>query len=656
MFTARVWKNTGYNGINIPDGPSVLEALPHTDFPALDILTDIGLDHVKLHGTQSDFANIDYVKVGTVYYKVFDVPVPLNGDTWQIPLVADGVTTAGGISNITFLDGVTTRVSTASDDFGEFCIEDELLTPSEPLQLEVDPISVDHKTYKDENDNIVQNPNWSENVFVETTLDLGLMACVDGSVVYTDSNGNDVVVPHSYPKLGRHTEFTFAGLPGVDTKITLYPVPNNSDGLNPVHEGIQKARALGIESAIFNQVSIPYDFAINTNQQQEVYAGNDGQAICHFEDQDGVEHFRTDLGVYNGFGGVTVDDTVTTTYLFVRSMAGRTGTIPTMFSFNYDNNVKNKRVLYGGNNRIGILTTAGNRLESNPEELVGGNQTAPRVIYKGDPHLEGCPYYRFEYINGQDSEGQSFFFNAIKGLQWKKVPLIFSETSGSALNTVEFENSRRIADWNFERSVSGITRNVLGNRNVMGTAAGAGVVAGTAGIFADTTAAAGMATTGMLAMPMLAPVAAGAAVGAAVLGYKSDTDYGKYENAKISEMSALAAKNNVSSPTIAISYDAEAFRDFYGEVLFTYRYRPTNRDIARMDKLLTMYGYKASIPVEDVNLNSRTKFNYLEADVSVGGDIPMWLKEIIQAQLSAGVRIWHKKPSVSDYLDNPIRS
>ena len=224
MFTARVWKNTGYNGINIPDGPSVLEALPHTDFPALDILTDIGLDHVKLHGTQSDFENVDYVKVGTVYYKVFDVPIPLNGDTWQIPLVADGVTTAGGISNITFLDGVTTRVSTASDDFGEFCIEDELLTPSEPLQLEVDPISVDHKTYKDENDNIVQNPNWSENVFVETTLDLGLMACVDGSVVYTDSNGNDVVVPHSYPKLGRHTEFSFAGLPGVDTKITLYKV------------------------------------------------------------------------------------------------------------------------------------------------------------------------------------------------------------------------------------------------------------------------------------------------------------------------------------------------------------------------------------------------------------------------------------------------
>ena len=339
MYTARVYKNTGFNGINIPSSPSALESAgTYADFPALDVLTDVGLECVKLHGSKSDFENIDYVKIGGVYYNVFGIPTPLNGDTWQIPLTLDGVLTAGGVSNLEFLDGVTTRASTATDNFGEFCIEDELLTPSEPLQLDVRPISVDNKTTNTD-DGVVPNPNWSQNTLVETTLDLGLMACVDGSVEYVDEAGNQVIVPHSYPKLGASTRYSFAGLDGVDTKTTVYPVPENDSGDNIIHEGIQKARALGIESAIFNQVAIPSTFAYVDLNPQQIYEGLDG-AECSFLDESGNQHIRGSLGKYNEFGlyeGFS-------TYYYAKEIRALGGAIGTLFSFDYDNTVKNKRV------------------------------------------------------------------------------------------------------------------------------------------------------------------------------------------------------------------------------------------------------------------------------------------------------------------------
>ena len=668
MFTARVWKNTGYNGNNIPGRPDDLEAMQYTDYPALDILTDMNLKEVKLHGTESDFRNVDYVRIfdntHSTYYKVFDTPIPINGDTWTIPLTTDGILTAGGIFQIEFLDGITTRATMPEneDTFGAFCLDDELLAPSEPLQLDVYAVPVDNKTTTDGQGNVVPNPNWSENVYVETSIDLGLMACIDGSVEYVDNNGKDVIVPHSYPKMGRHTSYTYAGLTGVDTKTTVYPVGDNYDGKDPIQEGIQKCRGLGIENAIFNQVSIPSTFVNAVTQSQEVgdrldTFGTVADSFCNFENPDTQQgETRTDIGKYNGFAAVlypSADPPIRkTTYTFVREMQALGNIIPSLKPFEYDNTVKNKRVLYGGNNIYGILTTAGNRLESKPEDLVGGNQTAPRVIMKADPHLNGCPYYRFEFMNGNEAKDQSFFYNAVKGLQWKKVPLVFSETSGNILNTVEFENSRRIADFDYENTMTARAGRILsavGFGDSPGDV-GANLMAVGTGAMAS---GAAFAATGELPLALIAN-ATGAAI--AKFGDEVYKTYKKYENAKIQEISALAAKNNVSSPTIQIGYDNEFFRDTYGEVLFIYRYRPTSRDLARMDKLLTMYGFRVSIPVNEVNLNSRTKFNYLEADVSIGGNIPMYLKEIIRAQLSAGVRIWHKKPSDLDYLDNPGRT
>ena len=219
MYNVKIWKNTGYNGINIPDIPERLGAASET-LPALDTITDINLDHVKVHGHVSDFFDVDYLQIGNVYYKMLEPPTAINADTTYIPLTCDGVLTAGGMDEIIFTDGIVKRASVGHDDIGEYCIEDELLAPSEPLELHVNAIKMNSDVGP------IENPSY---VLVESTIDLGLMACMDGSVIYDDDNNNSVVVPHSYPKMGQKTTYRLSDdasetvvHDGIDTGTTLF--------------------------------------------------------------------------------------------------------------------------------------------------------------------------------------------------------------------------------------------------------------------------------------------------------------------------------------------------------------------------------------------------------------------------------------------------
>lgn len=672
-FTARIWKNTGFNGINIPDSPALLESLPYEDLPVLDLLSDAPISEIKVHGTINDtgpgavnLGKVDYVRIGNrTYYNVFEPPYMLNGDTVVIPLTVDGVLSAGGINSINFLDGIASRASTETDNFGDYCIEDELLVTSQPLKLEVVPLRFDQNSGG-------QSPS---TIYCETTLDLGMMACLDGSVVYSDETMDpekSCIVPHSYPKMGQHTKYNMreglTNLQGIDTGTTVFKVPSENDGTEIIPEGIQKCRGLGIESAIFNQVCIPDTFVDTVEAQQSIRnIGMQGAETSQitFPMSNGNLAVRQDVGHYNGFGSEDSEST----YYFVKYMDGVEQSKDTTLSFEYsisNYTVKNKRVLYGNNNKFGILTNAGNRFESNPEDLLGGNRTSPYIVCKADPHLDGCPYYRFEYMNGSGVSNSNFWFNCVKGLKWKTVPLIFSQASGTALNRMEYENSRRIKDYEYETAwTGGRGAKAVGAMGEFIDKYGNAVKAGVAGVgvgalyttvgealIGGTTAIAGGITSAAAALPL------GGAIGAAAIaGDKIMKNQQNYLNEKLQEASSFLATANVASPTIQIGYDNEAFRDFYGEVTFVYRYRPYDYDIKRMDKILTMYGYKVALPINDVNLNSRTKFNYIEAEVTVGGGFPMWLKKCIQAQISAGCRIWHKVPDYTDYTTgNPIRT
>jgi hypothetical protein len=98
---------------------------------------------------------------------------------------------------------------------------------------------------------------------------------------------------------------------------------------------------------------------------------------------------------------------------------------------------------------------------------------------------------------------------------------------------------------------------------------------------------------------------------------------------------------------------SETIRDLLGNGVRVYRYRFADSDVVKIDKILTMYGYKDTKPLEASDFTNRTKFNYVQASgISVSNNtMPRWIREGIAMQLSIGVRIWHVKPDATAYTD-----
>lgn len=628
MYDVRIYKNTGLNAVNIVDKPSLLNDPTQFSFesvPALDIVQNIFLSTVKVKATWQTIKSVDYCRIGNStdgYFYYFVQGVRMCAvDVAELDLVPDFITSADGIEAVEILDGIVTRCHVSDDTYGAWNIEDEFLTPSEPLILDTYQIQFSKDSM----------------VVAESSLDLGAMASVGASDAYIDSEDESVQVPITITNKAT-TQYKMNGQTGSETETTLTPVNN------VIRAGINRCRSLGVESAVRAQVVYPTALISFTTAYERALPKSEATG-------GGVDISNEGARISDAYFGAKyllsehypngVEWTVIT------NASGNFVDSTTPLQYEYQQ-VNNKRVLYGSLNRVGILTTAGNRLESNPEETRSGDSTV--VIRSiGDPHPTGAPYHRFKTMNGNSSTA-SFFINAVKGLPWKQIPLMYSEPSGNALNAINFQNSRDVADLNYNLSPTGAINNTMtalaggdkstGNILTMG----AGVLGG---------ALAGIAGGGKFGGGVGAAVGGlgGAITGALAMGKAVDS----YNLARKQEMQQFAIQQHVSSPDISISYDGEAFRDFYGETVIVYRYRPTPTDIARLDNILTMYGYKVNIAGKDAPVNNRKYFNYLMGNLTVGGNLPKWMCDGITLQIANGVRIWHVKPSSNYYKSNPIK-
>ena len=166
-------------------------------------------------------------------------------------------------------------------------------------------------------------------------------------------------------------------------------------------------------------------------------------------------------------------------------------------------------------------------------------------------------------------------------------------------------------------------------------AAGSGAAAGAAG-------AAGAAL--IVAQGIMSGVGIGLDYSQATKNLKN-----QYQLAALSEEQQYMVAKNIKAPEI--SYPAtETLRDYIGNGCLLYRYTLSGFDRMRIDQLLTMYGYRVTAPITNIMLSSRNKFNYVKASgVTVIGDHPQWLRNLLSAQFAAGVRIWHVKPDDNIY-------
>lgn len=291
--------------------------------------------------------------------------------------------------------------------------------------------------------------------------------------------------------------------------------------------------------------------------------------------------------------------------------------------------VKNKRVLYGSYNKYGILTMAGNKTEFNVEDITNTLEGAPTVTLRTDPRPNGKPYFRFTSFKG-DKTAAGFQLNAVGGMEQAAAPLKFTEKSGSLLDTYNYNSSMKSSQINRQAEV---------NSQVIGAVQSAANIATTAGN------PEALLSGGDASAQMINSVA-----GIASSINNAQNSYNQYHIAREKEMMNYGFSQAVVVPQLSYPLNASLLRDTQGNGCFVYRYRYSDQDVKRIDKLLTMYGYADQRTFSMSMLYNHSDFDYVQlSGVSVGGDLPMQWRNGIVAQLNTGVRFQHTKPSTRYY-------
>ena len=628
MYNATLFINTGFNAVNIPDNPSLLAQATSVTVPALDIYQARELSSFVVKASYANIKNADYLYLSNpndaadfAYYSIQNITMT-SMDTAVLSVTMDYILTAGGstgVSSLSFTDGICERHHVAlPETFGQYKEEDPYMMPSETMRIETDTPNL-------KVDGAVTLPD-GDVTLLESTVDLYAMktpADLEGIDFF---NSQNVCTVPKAKSVGQYRTRAIMKKPGTDYETALpnvafymvdpgpwQPSPQDVGDVSWIPNALAYVRSLGIESCILAQYNVPY-FMINNSTPV-----GDGD----------VHHYVSAIKGSNRQVAVNLP-----------------------FERTYGSTIRNKRLFYGENVKYTITSIAsGNSASFLPEEIYSSGASAPTIEMRVDPRPKGCPYFRFNIYRGvttddHNGDPDSFFTNAVKGLEWQNAPLVYEGASGSLINQYNFKAKQFM---NIENKIYEQSMAESGNRQRNDSA-----------IF-DIAGKAGKAVEyglnqkyGFAANELLGMMNEANNLGYTNAQYALTQSHiqNSFDIARNTELGSLLIQNNCVAPSMNFPI-SEAIRDYVGNTCLVYRTYYTDTDAARIDKILTMYGYKHTVPIENSFLTNRSKFNYIQArGVSINNmNIPKWLRDGVSVQFAAGVRIWHVLPDPSIYTN-----
>ena len=613
MWNVALYKNTGLNSVNTLDNPKKLLKVEHIDLPALDILQGEFLSNVNVKATRNDVKDADFCVLqdegtGDTFFYSVESFTSTSYDVQSLQVVMDSILTLahkiGGIENIKFLDGMTNRhhVKKEDDVFGAYTENDPLLMPSKELILENVSLF----------DDMICEDDTDSYEIIESMYDLPASGVGTNAKEYTSESGQYVTVPQAIPAIARSNSVMKnpekKSITNFITPGSLYHDYSKAE----VRAGVQTVRSLGDERGIWRSVRIP-KVAVDSVSEDE-------------------------------FG-----------HIFVIVGANKYGN--TGLNFEYAE-VANKRVLYGDLNSYVIVSTAnGNMASYKPEDIYCDGDESPVVTMVADVRPEGKPFFRFSTFKGDD---KNFFLNPVEGMEWANMPIAYYDSSGNWFSKLKYQAGNAMITDNYNtakgRNATSIGQNIFGA--ISSGAAQASdeylrqnmAIPGNDGHVAMTLHNQQFQTQAGLLQYGINFVGGMATAGMSGSSNQISTKRA-YQHAAYNEMLAYIGNTVISAPDIHFPRN-NSMRDYRGNGAYVYRYRYQEDDVRKLDKVLTMYGYQETKVLENSDFTSRAKFNYVSAfGVSIGGDLPKWLREAAAEQLKAGVRVWHQLPDVAAYTD-----
>lgn len=699
MYRVKLYYNTGFNTVNVPDKPSLLDQFTSEEFPALDILQHLFLSNVKIKARWDEVIEADYLMLyndsdsrKVAYYSIQSISMRAV-DTAMLNITIDSWLTAGGLDNVTPTDGMTVRHHVALEDdlFGAYCEDDDMLVPSEPLEF-----------YTAEGGKEILSgtigPNWGPYYYmynfreakpgrqqgsmylVASTVNLSNMDTVELNSQVEDNYASFVVPKPIHAEyaveIGVPSQMSVCSIPGLklvpqgdtgghNSGITFRWFTDAScqyygKNWTSVKESMSNLRGIGLENCIISSYSVPYEWL-----GDGMFAPSD-QHIALINSDGACKYLcgTTKVLSVNGAGN----------------------------KYLYDTTIKNKRVLYGKYNAYKIIalgTGASNEylpedLIPNPEDVsstAGDANTQPYIVGMSDPRPEGCPMYNMVALRNKhlpvlegtivaemDMKANTYnpYDGAINGAPWIKEPIIFEGKSGGAIEAVQYQHQQLVNDTiammqPFDMSVDALTAgrsaaklaNPLTYLNPfewseIGDSIKSYVQATdkpflTQGYYEKLT---GQSVGNMLNTSFDANTEA------AIMGSSVASTAYKRQLAKEQETLQYTLSTSIAAPTIAFPR-VQNLQDFNSNGLFVGRYRPTENDRKKFDEVLNRFGYRITEVFNKNHMQNRSKFNYVQVAGAhfVAGtkvQIPKTIYEDISNMFNVGIRIWHTRPGNYD--------
>ena len=434
--------------------------------------------------------------------------------------------------------------------------------------------------------------DWNIVLSTINLYDLGEANASDLGITYGDSTlGTDINLPElPAMRAGWYTEVTY-------TASYSYKLPGVQcfNGDSPIiKEGIARARKLGIEGGIIAQYGLPEDwfdleYDLNTTYQNDVIMK---------------------IGLVNDLA---------------RSYF-------TSIGFNFAN-VVNKRALYGSYETVQLCSmSSGELVEYDIEDLYSSSYPSSGTIQinlVADGRAHGKPIFYPLYYRGNQQYVDNLL-SSVRGMEWQNVPLVYTYASREGIDRIRFFEGKKIDAQNIlegreienffmpqEKAWS------LGGDLTTGNFLGAGMNAG---------------KTLTTDVPKL-------------LANRAHED-NMWARARNYELKNFLIDTRVVSPELHFA-PSESVRDFVGNGVIVGFVTPTDSDLARFDKILTMYGYQdAGTALTLADLTAGLNFSYIEAtgvQIQTNVAVDRNIREMAEKQVEAGIRIWKSRPDFSKY-------
>lgn len=630
-YTIILYFKTGFNLVNVPDSLATLRTAAQSSLTFTDnnILAVRGLTEFTIAATYAQVKDADYCYVYNqtdstdyAFFAITGDPMPNSESVQTIHVALDPLISCGGISAITFLGGITERYCPpiAEDTFGAFTEEDPYLIPAEPLKIEKGAL--------------IGNSTANRKTFYESYIALDILGYMLKNNLFSaytyvnNSTGQNVTkseIPHDRIPSAAGWSGSIVVLPIGDAYFTDDILSNPTSG--DIIEAIQYARSLGIEQPLLNSWVIPEAYLDTSGGSYYTGATNSTYTTQN----------NDSIPAISGSGRIG--------QLVGINDSTNNSTLP----FEYTN-VKNKRLLVGNHNKYVLASTcSGSSAEYNPEDIYDFTNptTAPYVWIIADPRPSGMPYARFKVVHG-DSSQALFFMNAVPGMVWERAPLVFYDKTGNLLDQAKFSAEQRYKDRDAEIEAAGKT---------------GPFATGAHDLFGALGQTAGSITSGLMNLPGYITGSNGNSFDYSYQSLTEVTDPSvkirrQREQQKTLETQQYLISQTIVAPTLQFPRN-ESVRDIIGNSFLAYRYRYSDNDIARLDQILTAYGYRVTTPVNASNsaaiLGGRPHFNYVSIKgASVVTDKPKWMNDELSAALSTGIRIWHERPDNAYYTSGNV--